>query len=228
MRLAVQDTGPGIAAQDLPKLFRPFERLGLKTGDAEGTGIGLAITKRLVEAMGGGVSVESILGIGSTFRVELPCAVPVHPLAQEDASQSRPAPEVGHDVATVLCVEDNISNYTLIELIFEQRSDIRLLGAMQGRIGLELAREQRPDLILLDLQLPDFDGDDLLVQLKADERTRHIPVVMISADATAVQIDRLKGLGARDYLTKPFNVATFLRTVEDALRPDFPQVKTGS
>lgn len=208
LRLRVSDTGPGIAAADLGKLFTPFERLGAERSGIEGTGIGLALCKRLVEAMGGSIGAESTLGRGSAFSLELPTVT----VSDDDLCLAIEQPGVSPSgsgavqACTVLCIEDNLSNYSLIEQILEhERPNVRLLGSMQGRLGFDMAREHHPSLILLDLQLPDLPGDEVLRQLQADEDTRHIPVVMVSADATKGQARRLMDLGARAYLTKPLD-----------------------
>ena len=215
LRLSVSDTGPGLTSADVSKLFVPFERLGAERSGVEGTGIGLALAKRLVEAMGGTIGVESTPGRGSTFYVELPFSNTLatgfdNPVAlMQDQAASGPA---------VLYIEDNPSNYALVAQVLEfQRPTIRLLGAMLGQLGLDMAREHRPALILLDLQLPDVAGDEVLRQLRADENTRDIPVVMVSADATTEQPRRLLALGARAYLTKPLKIAELVRAVDDAL-----------
>ena len=216
LRLAVTDTGPGIAPADLAKLFTPFERLAAEHSNIEGSGIGLAISKRLVEAMGGTVGVESTPGHGSTFYLEMPAAAVEAPAAFAPAA-------VPNDGPLVLCVEDNLSNYSLVELTLEAtRPNVRLVGAMLGRLGLEMAREQRPDLILLDLQLPDLPGDELLQRLQEDENTRDIPVIMVTADATDGQARRLLRLGAHAYLTKPLNIPVFLRAIDEALGAETP------
>ena len=216
LRLSVSDTGPGIAPADLGKLFTPFERLGAERSNAEGTGIGLALSKRLVEAMGGTIGVDSAVGRGSTFYVELPASV-------ASSSAAGPAGEPAADGAdaarpTVLYIEDNPSNYALVEQVLElERPAIRLLGAMLGQLGLDMAREHRPDLILLDLQLPDISGDEVLRQLQADPRTHDIPIVMVSADATVEQPRRLLELGARAYLTKPLKITALVQTVDETI-----------
>ena len=220
LRLVVRDTGVGISEEDLPKLFFPFERLSAGSYEAEGTGIGLTISKRLVEAMAGRIEVRSVVGRGSTFTVELPTT--------EDALRDtgnpfpppfRAAPDAAARPAahTVLYIEDNLSNLTLIKEVLARRPDIRLIGAAQGNEGLELAREVRPDLILLDLHLPDLPGDTLLKALKRDQRTQEIPVVMVTADATPLEAKRLQALGAKAYLTKPLEIPAFLRVVDRTL-----------
>ena len=218
VRLTVSDTGHGIAPAHLGKLFTPFERLGAERGNIEGTGIGLALSKRLVEAMGGAIGVDSVVGHGSTFWVELPSLEEKpSPLGEAGPARTLPAGP-SHTRPTVLYVEDNLSNFSLVEQTLEVlRPETRLLAAMQGRLGLDMAVEHRPDLILLDLQLPDIPGDELLRRLRADEKTREIPVVMISADATKGQVERLVSLGARSYLTKPLDIQAFLHAFDEAL-----------
>ena len=216
LRLAVSDTGPGIAPADLGKLFVPFERLGAGGSGVEGTGIGLALSKRLVEAMGGTIDVESVPGRGSTFYMELPASgmLPVAAgQAEEPTPENRPVRG-----AAVLYIEDNPSNYALVEQVLElQRPAIHLLGAMLGQLGLDMAREHRPDLILLDLQLPDLSGEEVLRQLQADDSTRGIPVIMVSADAMAEKPQRLLELGARSYLTKPLRISALVESIDDGL-----------
>ena len=220
LRLSVRDTGPGISAKDLPKLFLPFERLGVNQSEVEGTGIGLAISKRLAEAMGGTISVESVEGQGSTFSLELPIsAEAVHPPETSNGQTILPVMEATSRPVThtVLHIEDNPSNLTLVAEVLALRPQVALLSTMQGRSGLDMAREHHPDLILLDVHLPDLPGDALLRELKEDPRTREIPVVMVSADATPLRIQRLLELGAKAYLTKPLEVPMFLHTVDNAL-----------
>jgi len=217
VRFEVSDTGPGISPAGLDKLFVPFERLGAEGSGVEGSGIGLSICQRLVKLMDGEIGVHSVEDHGSTFWVELPSAE--DPVQAFERSQPA-APVAGASPAasrTVLYIEDNLSNLKLIERIFARRPEIRLLSAMQGRRGLELAREQRPDLILLDLHLPDIPGDEVLHHLRAEHETRGIPVVMLSADATPRQVERLREAGAVEYLTKPLDVRRFLQVVEETL-----------
>jgi PAS domain S-box-containing protein len=218
-QLRVHDTGVGIEADKLPQLFVPFARLGAEQTEVEGTGLGLALSKRLVEAMGGSMAVESTPGRGSVFTVELPLAHdPVNALKLSRGERPSPAEErPGARPATVLYVEDNVANLSLIETILDDRPEITLIPALQGRLGLELAAEHQPDLILLDLHLPDISGEEVLRRLRMDPRTADTPVVVISADATRGAVSRLLEAGVRAYLTKPLDVDLFLTTINDAL-----------
>ena len=218
-RVAVRDTGQGLSAEQLCRLFRPFERLGSDHYGIEGTGIGLALSKRLVDAMGGAIGVDSQLGIGSTFWVDLPiCAGLLENFEQSHTDEARefPVPVAGK-ITKLLYVEDNLSNNLLMERILESRPEVQLISAMQGRLGIELARQHRPDLICLDLHLPDINGDEVLRILRTQPATADIPVAMISADATPGQIERLMAAGANAYFTKPLDVKAMLRYVDEVL-----------
>jgi signal transduction histidine kinase/ActR/RegA family two-component response regulator len=219
LRLVVTDTGPGIPADRLARLFTPFERLGAEQSGVEGTGLGLALSQRLVAAMGGTLGVESRPGQGSSFWVELPPA-------GEDEEEAPPAdggaPGAAPDAPagpgrTVLYVEDNLSNLALVRRVLARRPRIALLTAMQGQLGLDLARSHRPALVLLDLHLPDVAGEDVLRALRAAPETRDVPVVVVSADATPRQVERLLAAGARSYLTKPLDVPRLLQVVDETL-----------
>ncbi len=215
-RLTVTDTGPGIAPERMHRLFTPFDRLDVQEGAVEGTGLGLALSKGLVELMGGTVRAESTLGTGSTFSLELPVAkAPVHEPAPRETSA--PGADATILTGTVLYIEDNPSNLRLVERILNRRPGVKLLSAVQGRRGLELARAHRPDAIVLDLHLPDISGQEVLAQLRADPETREIPVVILSADATPSQTTRLLQAGAHAYMTKPLSVAQFLGVLDELL-----------
>jgi PAS domain S-box-containing protein len=217
-RISVRDTGAGIPVDKLARLFTPFDRLGAERSSVEGTGLGLALCQRLVHAMNGSIGVNSTLGHGSTFWLDLPHAIsPLQTLSARGPSVSEPP--IAEESRRILYIEDNFSNVTLVDQMLAERPALELMTAMQGRVGLELARQHSPDLILLDLHLPDMPGWQVLAQLKADQLTRDVPVVVISADATSPQIKRLLSAGARAYLTKPIDIAEFFRVIEDALTP---------
>jgi CheY-like chemotaxis protein len=170
--------------------------------------------------MRGSIGVESTVGRGTTFWVEFPrTSSPLEGLAyDQNAAVHQHKQTADAEKRTVLYIEDNPSNLTLIEQILAEEPDIELMTAMQGKVGLEFARQHSPDLILLDLHLPDLPGWEVLAELQKDEATRHIPTIVISADATARQIKRLLAAGARSYLTKPVNVAEFCRVLDETTK----------
>jgi CheY-like chemotaxis protein len=214
----VHDTGPGISPASRPRLFNPFDRLGAEQTGVEGTGLGLALSRRLAEAMGGSLDLVSQVGVGSTFWVELPETE--SPLARHDRA-SKLAAEVDLDRSrgVLLYIEDNVQNVRLLERILARRPGVRLLSAMQGSLGLELAQQHLPDLILLDLNLPDLPGSQVLARLRAHPRTRDIPVAILSADATEGEIRRMLADGAISYMTKPLDVMKLLELVDEILTP---------
>jgi PAS domain S-box-containing protein len=218
LRIQVSDGGPGIAPEKMDRLFVPFDRLGAERTGVEGTGLGLALSKHLVEAMGGTLSAESTPDVGTTFSVELGLTESPEDLFARTAGAELAEMERSGRHGTLLYIEDNPANLKLVERVMAAHSDLELLSAMQGSIGLELARQHRPDLILLDLHLPDMPGIEVLHNLHTDPRTSQIPVVVISADATKAQIQRLLDAGARTYLTKPIDVQQFVQVVGEILR----------
>ena len=222
--IAVRDTGPGIAPELQPLVFEPFERAGGEQSTAEGTGLGLTLARRLIEAMGGSIGFRSALGQGSTFWVKLPLvSAPGGDLDQDTPGLVGDAGGEAPHQSTVLYVEDNLSNVKLMERLLALRTGIKLIPAMQGSLGVELAREHHPDLILLDLNLPDASGAEILARLRGDATTADIPVVVLSADATRGQVERLLKAGARAYLTKPFDLEEFLKLLDETVGTSAPE-----
>jgi signal transduction histidine kinase/CheY-like chemotaxis protein len=221
-RIEVTDSGLGIPQDQLPKLFVPFERLGAEASGVEGTGLGLALALRLAEAMGGSLGVQSQPWIGSTFHIDLPLAAApaaVRPqlLAPRLAAASGPMPGSGAGKRRVLYIEDDAANAHLMTQLFAEEPRLELMTTMYGKLGLELARQHVPDLILLDAHLPDLEGDEVLKRVRSDELTCHVPVIAVSADATGEQRARMLAAGAAGYLTKPITLDVVLGAVWDVL-----------
>jgi len=219
LQIGVTDTGPGISSELLGMLFVPFERLGAEHGDIEGTGIGLALSRRLAEAMGGTLSCETAVGKGSTFLLELPLVEgPVERFVRLGPTIDQSEPSASPTARRkLLYIEDNLSNLRLVERLLESRPDVELIAAMQGRLGLELTRQHLPAAVLLDLHLPDIDGSEVLRHLREDPTTSSIPVIIVSADATTGQVRRLLSSGAYAYLTKPLDVRELLALLDEIL-----------
>jgi PAS domain S-box-containing protein len=221
LAIGVRDTGEGIPPERRDELFLPFSRLEADRAGIEGTGLGLTLCRRLVEAMDGQIRVESAVGEGSTFWIELPLAS--SPLERLPRTESEGGPSAALarasavQKATILYIEDNLANLSLVETIFDDRPAIHFLPALQGRLGIELAQQHSPHLILLDLHLPDIPGEEVLRQLRLAPATRNIPVVVISADATPRQIASLRRAGAVEYLTKPLDIDRFREVVDGLL-----------
>jgi PAS domain S-box-containing protein len=215
--LRVEDTGPGIPEERRAELFVPFSRLGAEGSGVEGTGLGLALSQRLVEAMEGALELEASSAAGSVFRIGLPPASDPAAALERAPDLAGTAAGGDHGPATLLYVEDNLANLSLVETILLSRPAWITLPALQGRRGVELARERVPDLVLLDLHLPDISGEEVLRELRADPVTASIPIVVISADATERSVARLRAAGAEAYLTKPLDIDEFLATLDGLL-----------
>jgi PAS domain S-box-containing protein len=211
VEIAVADTGQGMSPEQMLRLFEPFDRLGAEHTDVDGTGLGLALCRRLMDAMGGVISAESEPGTGSTMRIELDGVRQPAGEATPDAADGPP-----RESRTIVYIEDNLSNVRLVERLLARLSGVRLIAAMQGKLGIDLVRQHDPDLILLDLHLPDLHGGEVLEQLKRNPATAAIPVVILSADATPAQVERLRAAGASGYLTKPIDVDSLLDTVRNS------------
>jgi signal transduction histidine kinase/CheY-like chemotaxis protein len=219
-RIEVTDTGQGIPQDQLPKLFIPFERLGAESTGVEGTGLGLVLAQRLMEAMGGTLGVESQPWIGSTFHIELPLAeAPAQQVSEPLPSRlTAVGPQSSSDATRrVLYIEDDPANAHLMSQLFAEEPRLELMTTMYGKLGIELARQHHPDLILLDAHLPDLGGDEVIKRLRGDSATRDIPVIAVSADATGESRARMTALGAANYLTKPITLNIVLTAVWNVL-----------
>lgn len=217
IRIYIIDTGKGIAADEMPKLFNPFQRIGTEISIIEGTGLGLAVSKKLIEAMNGSIGVESEVGKGSTFWIELP-AIEGQIVRHSKLEYLINSNNSTHIRGTILYIEDNISNQQLVKQIMDtQRPAVNLITNMYGKNTVDLALDYQPDVILLDLDLPDIHGTKVLKLLKENEQTKNIPVIVLSADATEKQIEKLLKAGAKAYLTKPIDVLEFLKVVDEYL-----------
>jgi len=217
VRIAVMDTGIGISEGDLPNIFTPFERIGAERTVIEGTGLGLAVVKQIMQALGGNCGVESTLGEGSNFWIELPLLTGDLDILEAKDLKSVP-PESKNKRGVILYIEDNGSNFELVEqFLNEQRSSIQLITSVYGKMAVPISKKYHPDLILLDLNLPDMDGLKVLENLKSDAETCNIPVVIVSADAMTERADSLVRAGAKKYLTKPLNLVDFLLVIDKYL-----------
>jgi PAS domain S-box-containing protein len=218
VRVSVKDTGAGLPPDMLMQLFQPFNRLGQERSTEEGTGIGLVMSKRLVELMGGEIGVESTAGLGSVFWFELNWAAAPQ-LAVDKTEPANPQAQVQHGapLRTLLYVEDNPANLKLIEQLIARRPDMRLLTAKDGNLGIQIARASRPEVILMDINLPGIGGIEALRILREDPATARIPVVALSANAMPRDIEKGLQAGFFRYLTKPIKVNEFMHTLDETL-----------
>ena len=221
IRISVQDTGAGLPPEKLAQLFQPFNRLGQEASAEEGTGIGLVVSKRLVELMGGEIGAESTVGVGSVFWIELNLAAATPQIVAGIADSTPVAQAQVHNDAplrTLLYVEDNLANMKLVEQIIARHPNIRLLAAVNGNSGIEIARVSQPEVILMDINLPDISGSEALKILRADPATTHIPVIALSANAIPRDIENGLSAGFFRYLTKPIKVNEFMDALDVALK----------
>jgi len=219
IRISVADTGAGLPPEKLAQLFQPFNRLGQEAGGVAGTGIGLVVTKRLAELMEGVLGVESTVGVGSVFWCELNSAVAPQLAVQSSEAEASVPPQLpaGAPRRTLLYVEDNPANMKLVEQLIERCPDIRLVTAVNGTLGIELARATQPTVILMDINLPGISGIEALKVLREDPATAHIPVVALSANAMTRDIKMCLEMGFFRYLTKPIKVNEFMDTLNVAM-----------
>jgi PAS domain S-box-containing protein len=217
VRISVTDTGSGLPPEKLAQLFQPFNRLGQEGRGEEGTGIGLVVSKRLVELMEGLIGVESNVGSGSVFWVELPSTAPLTLPAPAVIAEAEATAVPLAGQRTLLYVEDNPANLQLVERLVSRRDDVRLISAVDGHRGVEMARRHLPDVILMDINLPGISGLEALKILREDGLTAHIPVIALSANAMPRDIKRGEDAGFYRYLTKPIRVSDFTDALNGAL-----------
>jgi signal transduction histidine kinase/ActR/RegA family two-component response regulator len=219
IRISIKDSGVGLSQEQQARLFHPFDRLGQEAGGEEGTGIGLVVTKQLIEMMEGAIGMESIAGAGSEFWVEL-IRADIPQAAAVIVKPAEVAPSLTEHTAlrTLLHVEDNPANLMLIEHIIEDYPNLRILSAHDGNLGVEIARAHLPDVILMDINLPGMSGIEALNTLRKDPATARIPVIAISANAMPRDIELGVEAGFFSYLTKPFKVNEFIKALDDALK----------
>ncbi|MDP2088215.1 MAG: PAS domain S-box protein [Flavobacteriaceae bacterium] len=217
-RISITDTGNGISPDELHKLYSPFQRIGVGISEIEGTGLGLAVAKKLMEAMNGSIGLESEPGVGSTFWIELPQIEGQIERHERNGDFIKPDTKTVNVSGTLLYIENNISNQQLVKQIIDtQRPSINLITETFGKNTVKLAKDYKPDLILLDLNLPDIHGSEVLKLLLKDTETKSIPVVILSADAMEKQIEKSLIMGAKLYLTKPLDVLELLKAIDECL-----------
>jgi CheY-like chemotaxis protein/anti-sigma regulatory factor (Ser/Thr protein kinase) len=217
LRISVRDTGAGLSPEQVSQLFQPFNRLGQEGGKEEGTGIGLVVTQRLVALMGGEIGADSTQGVGSVFWVEMAMASAPGLALEITPEPPRSSAEDGAVMMTVLYVEDNPANLELVEQIIARRSNLRLLGAADASLGIEFARVYRPEVILMDINLPGMSGLDAMKVLRSDPSTAHIPIIALSANAVPRDIERGLEAGFFNYITKPIKVGQLMDAIDAAL-----------
>ena len=220
IRISVRDTGEGMTPEQLAQLFQPFNRLGKEGGVEEGSGIGLVVSKRLIELLGGAIGVESVVGAGSVFWIELKLTTAPQLAVQDavSAALTRPHEPDSAPQRTLLYVEDNPANLELVEEIISRRPDLRLLSAADGKLGIELALAYQPDVILMDINLPGISGIEAMKILRADLSTAHIPIIALSANAMPHDITKALAAGFFKYVTKPIKVDRLLDALDVALK----------
>jgi len=219
IRISIRDSGAGLTPEQVAQLFQPFNRLGKEASAEEGTGIGLVVSKRLMDLMGGAIGADSTVGVRSVFWIELSLTQAPQLASVETGREAQATPAVanGTPLRTLLYVEDNPANLELVEQLIERRPDLRLLSAADGDLGIEFARAYLPEVILMDINLPGISGIEAMKILRADPSTAHIPIVALSANAVPRDIEKGLEAGFLNYLTKPIKVNEFMDALDTAL-----------
>ena len=218
IRISIKDSGVGLPPEKIAQLFQPFNRLGQENGGVEGTGIGLVVTRRLVDLMEGTIGVESVIGKGSEFWIEL-LQTGVPQLATEIIQPAELSPKIhaNSKQRILLYVEDNPANLMLVEQIIEGHPQVNMISARDGNHGVALARAHHPDVILMDINLPGISGIEAMNILRKDRATKHIPIIALSANAMLRDIEKGLEAGFFKYLTKPIKIDEFLKALDMAL-----------
>jgi len=216
LRLGVEDTGSGISGDMKEKVFKPFERFDKDSEIIEGTGIGLAISKKLVELMGGAISYESHIGKGSTFYIDMPLPENQTVLSEIEVDvKPLDEPIIAKGFGKILYIDDVSANIELVKQLFAHRSEFKIISALNAIDGIGIARNEKPDLILMDIHMQELDGIEAFKQLKIDQNTKDIPVIALTADAMDRNIQKAMEMGFKDYITKPIDVSKLLMAVDE-------------
>jgi len=218
VRVDIKDTGLGIKQKKLQDLFQPFNRLGYESSAIEGTGIGLSLSKKLIEKMGGEISVKSEEGIGSTFSIMFPVSSEQEQEQEQDTEEASSDIPVNEQIYKLLYIEDNPTNMKLMRKIMIRLPQFLLIEAPNAEIGIELFEQTHPDVVLMDIDLPDMNGYDAFLEIKTRFYfAKNVPIIAVSANAMEKDISRGTELGFYKYLTKPLDIPEFIKTVNEAL-----------
>jgi CheY-like chemotaxis protein len=222
LQINIKDTGIGIPKDKLDRLFEPFDRLGSENSEIEGVGIGLTISKKLISLLNGTIGVQSVFNEGSHFHIRLPLTPKSKTSVKKITTKSinKNLDDINsRKIFRILYVEDNSANFELVKDIFSEHSNLQVISAPNGKKGVELAETTQPDLILMDINMPEMDGFEALEYLKSCHKTQHIPVIALSANAMQKDIDQAMKIGFKDYITKPINISKLKNTVDTFCKP---------